>query len=577
MQESVLSGDTSASWGSSLLPLRSRDNSPRTGSTRPHYDGKAWQELSHQTTNTYQMHDWPDVRRHTHHSSTRASSNGMLRKISTADEAWQHDSSHSTHDLSVSSQQPHETRTAKQGCQHPQHVMPSEAGKGFHDKKLSIDSVIVSKQMLKALMKDLAKGFADIEQLRHDALTAHVLVTPSEQSTPQHAQHDGLSGKKMLGALMEDLAEGLADIAQLRHEVKTGYVQLTSCDQPSPWPSQHDKPSTPHLRSSETGPHRQQQSQTSHPLGVHASLASKRHARDTDRSRDVYTERCQKASSKGKKAEATRSKAGDGSASKQYEHTYAQPTGHPMVTWRTSLRFKKPLQSQRASQPVPHAHRKTDKGSSTNAGIAVASHGRRRKADMHPDVQPGQQACSVLGTAEHKLPDAGKHEDHSFKHERGDQGPGRKQLQQVEFREPQQPKLRAAGLSQEQQHGAPESSPAPCEPLKQRYLPVYSVFDEGDAAAAWDTGDHAMQWNASHDSPQGIYCASGTAASHGQTAHEQHRHSRPLHENSTAGNPNQRLHIDVDVASPEAQATKGLHVKEDHLRAALSAFARRVS
>lgn len=285
----------------------------------------------------------------------------MLRKSSTADEAWQHDSSHLTHDLSVSSQQPHETRTAKQGCQHPQHVMPSEAGRGFHDKKLSIDSVIVSKQMLKALRKDLAKGFADIEQLRHDVLTAHVLVTPSEQLILQHVQHDGLSGKKMLGALMEDLAEGLADIAQLRHEVMTGHVQLTSCDQPSLWPIQHDKPSTPHLRSSETGPHRQQQSQASHPQDVHASLASRRHAHDSNSGRDGYTERCQKVPSKGKRPEATRSKAGGGGTSKQYEHTYAQLTGHPMMTWRTSLRSEKPLQSQRDSQPVPHAHRNTNK------------------------------------------------------------------------------------------------------------------------------------------------------------------------------------------------------------------------
>ncbi len=151
-----------------------------------------------------------------------------------------------------------------------------------------------------------------------------------------------------------------------------------------------------------------------------------------------------------------------------------------MTLWRGALRSESPLGSQpQKTRPVPHARDVVKHGSTLQASRADASESRKGRKALEADAHTSQEERADI--AQKVLPHFRGVEGQSSKQQHGDEQPAREQLYKT--RTPLQgitnsSTAHAAPLPEKEEHPTPALSPSLCQHLKQRYLPVYSVFDE---------------------------------------------------------------------------------------------------
>ncbi len=125
-----------------------------------------------------------------HHPGQRDTCTSRLGKSAHAKDACEHGLLPLTgHDHASTSQRPGKG-TIKGGCRASmQHL---EASKGSHGGSLSDSHAIISKEILRDLMADLAQGLADIARLRQEAMSARAPLAPCKTPPTLEIQYEGL-------------------------------------------------------------------------------------------------------------------------------------------------------------------------------------------------------------------------------------------------------------------------------------------------------------------------------------------------------------------------------------------------
>ena len=377
--------------------------------------------------------------------------------------------------------------------------------------------------------------------------------------------------RSTLGAVMRDLAKGLADIRELRCTAEKAGLpsdQAASplCDRPT---SPHDQPPGSQAPAREGS--RRAQLSASRPGSAQpeAGLQASQHS----------------AGSRGSRtAEHGSHKAGQRLGAspmgrKKGDHLLhvQQPTGHPMVRWRTSLRSterpcrthvpstRKIPEPRSAGGPrTPASHKNSSKdlpcSGDPSAGVSQQSAVPQRcRAQPVVHRRPGESSghgVAVLHARPRTGIEGSHRQERHLEHKQGGTA------------------LPIAGLIAEQQ---------PCqEHLRQRYLPVYSVF--GEKASAADCPDEllcaclARQCTPkAADTPEAS--AAVEAAQQWQIGNEISLHASSASTHADQARKVQRLHVDnkCSRAQPEHTKSELPSVQEDILRAALQSFAMRTA
>lgn len=283
------------------------------------------------------------------------------------------------------------------------------------------------------------------------------------------------------------------------------------------------------------------------------------------------------------------SKAGQGHAGKPKMNNSAQPTGHPMTRWRGSLRSETPLQGKKASGAAPKFQKPAQQASAV--GATSASDCAGKSSDMPPHAVLSPDKPSQFAAADRRSQHEGSIKDDGSGHGHHDvaQPPEDKALHQQGCLTSQQSgaalaTAEAAAEQKEAQHETPAASPVPCQHLKQRYLPVYSMFD-GDVTAADDMGDLCWEQIArqlkAEDAERPPESAPATAAAGASRQHAPRSSaSWPTAAQNDTGDRSDGLQAASKCSTPgtAAVASGACHMKveEDSLRAAMQKFAIRV-
>ena len=466
------------------------------------------------------------------HPSQGPTSSSRLGKCSLPGDAWQHNTLLPAGNSYPSSIEQSEQGPIDEGSRRTlQHELHVGAGRSFTDRRLSDDHVIVRKKILRQLMADLAQGLADIAQLRREAVTARAPPAP--------------------------------------------------CSQPLLLGSQQAGPSPTHPRTPDTDLPPQCRGQRLQPQDMQTSRPPLRpdHG-DASRRIDRFKQQHRK---EGGGVEALKSLPlpkvpQRGESPPRY--SYVQPTGHSIVMWQSGLRSGRPPGSRRASRPMPHAHdmgRHKSSPDACSAGVLISKTSEKRgDTDAHTSHEDGTAA------AQQSQPLSKGAEDHSSERLQCGQQPRTDMLHLTESQEslqasPESRTAQAAQLPGDKEHGTPTLSPSQCQHLRQRYLPVYSMFDRRGHLACDVGGQQCFaQWEACNE-PHLMPDAPDILGGPSRHDHSQDLHGRRLHDSIPESNPMQSQQTDADSASPGAQSTQHHSTEEDNLRAVLQAFTMRVS
>ena len=526
MQEGSLpSCSTSTSLGPPLSPLTARNGPPSTTYAGLPLQEVAWQGMRPESLKSADICARLVAFRHAPHPGqpdTRSVGQGKSRQ---AGAARQHAKVHVGGMSSAGSQQRDRGSATDTTCLDSQNQLPAEPGESLRGSRPPDSHVLMSKKVLRGLLADLAQGLTDIAQLRQDAMTLRAPLAKSQQPSLQ----------------------------------------------PSLIDSQHDKLPPSHPRTPATSPPEQR---CSHTKDTQAPLRPLQHDHSSTSSR-VGSQRRNRRSQPSQTAALPQNQR---CATSPHMYSYAQPTGHPMVLWQGGLRCGRPLGIQRTSGSMPDAHDAGKRGSMLPACSAGALDHKidrkKRRASAHTCQR------DRVATVQQTLPGPGSAEVHDSERSHYDQQPKTEQLHRASAQVPLHAsaclsRAQAAPQPQEEQQADPASNSSPCQHLKQRYLPVYSVFDDrGSTEGGVGGWQHDAQWNASQELPADVSDSYNSAP---QCAHPQDAQGRPLHRRGDASDPTQESQENADLATAKAQAPKQHDVEEDVLRAALHAFAEKVS
>ena len=164
----------------------------------------------------------------------------------------------------------------------------------------------------------------------------------------------------------------------------------------------------------------------------------------------------------------------------------APPTGHPMVRWQTSLRATEPPCCNHAScpwkSPKPHSEGPSTPALQKKKSRDLSCSGKASTGVTQDLAAPQRRRAlpSVRRMAEESS-DPGDAQLHAQLHT--ESKGSHQQETHLDHKQVGTPLL-AAALIAEQQGLVPASRAQPCQQhLRQRYLPVYSVFDEKESTA----------------------------------------------------------------------------------------------
>ena len=303
-------------------------------------------------------------------------------------------------------------------------------------------------------------------RLRHDTELSEVAVTLSRST---------------LRAVMRALAKGLADIQELRRTAEKAGASSDQVSSPL-----CDRSASPHQqRSDAQTPGREDSRCGQLSASRHGSAQQGNGLQDPQRS----------ASSKGSgTVEHNSQKGGQRLSAPPMSHKmgshlpHAQPTGHPMVRWRTSLRSSEPSNCTHVSSTQKAAKPHSAGGPSTPASQ------RHKHRDLPCSGKPSSTGVTQQAAAPQRcraLPNeckmAGESSAHGVAVQRARSCTGTPGSHQEETHQDHERASTAplqSDVIAEQQDLLPPSSLQPCQQhLRQRYLPVYSVFDEKASAS----------------------------------------------------------------------------------------------
>ena len=284
--------------------------------------------------------------------------------------------------------------------------------------------------------------------------------------------------RSTLRAVMRDLAKGLADIQELRRTAEK--TILLSNQPPSPQcnrPSPHDEPPGTQTSAREDG-QRAQLSTTRQ--GSARRKISPQVNQHSAGSKEFYT------------AKHSRQKATQKLGAEPIGHRkggnlpHAPPTGHPMVRWQTSLRATEPPCCNHAScpwkSPKPHSEGPSTPALQKKKSRDLSCSGKASTGVTQDLAAPQRRRAlpSVRRMAEESS-DPGDAQLHAQLHT--ESKGSHQQETHLDHKQVGTPLL-AAALIAEQQGLVPASRAQPSQQhLRQRYLPVYSVFDEKESTA----------------------------------------------------------------------------------------------
>ena len=396
---------------------------------------------------------------------------------------------------------------------------------------------------------------------RHDAVLSQAAVTVSRNT---------------LRAVMRDLAKGLSDIRELRCTAEQ--AGLLSDQPPSPL---CDRAVSPH----DDHPYAQTPAREDSQRG---QLSTSRHGSPQ---RESGLQGCQQsAGSKGSRTAEHGSQkacqrlvADPVSHKKESYRPCAQPTGHPMVRWRTSLRSSEPSSCTHVSSTQNAVKPHSARGPSTVLSVTSAQRdkGRNLPCSGKPSTGVSQQLaapqrCRALPNERRMAGESSAH-GVAVQHARSCTGkPGSHQQETHQDHKQASTAPREAG----QQDLMPPSSPQQCQQhLRQRYLPVYSVFDDKASAA-----DGAKELLCAHlteqctPKPADALEAAVEAAQQQQVGNEK---SLPALASTHAREAGEVQQLCVDdkcrLVQSERTGSEIVGIQEDILRAALHDFAIRIA
>ena len=389
---------------------------------------------------------------------------------------------------------------------------------------------------------------------RHDAELSKVAVTISRST---------------LRAVMRALAKGLADIRELRRAAKkagllSDLLPPSLCDRPA---SSHDE--RPGTQTPATEAYQLRRLSASRPHG------SAQQGTGLQGSQHSAGSRGSRTAEHGSRSQ--RPVAWPVGHTKKSHLPQVQPTGHPMVRWWTSLRSpeppccthvssaRKPPKLPSASGPsMPASQRDKSKdlpcSSKSCTGVTPQSAEPERRRTLPNERRVAEESCGHGVALQHaRLHAQDTHLDH--KHA---------STARLE-----------AGVMAEQQGLIPPSSPQPCQQhLRQRYLPVYSVFDDNTI-----TADGAEELLCAHLTEQCTPKAADTAEAAVDAAQQRQignmtslqASSASTHADEACKVQRPDVHGECNLGQSEHTAVELPGVQEDILRAALQDFAMRVA
>ena len=408
-----------------------------------------------------------------------------------------------------------------------QHSAGLAHGRHRHDTQLSEVAVTLSRRTLKAVMRDLAKGLADIRELRRTAEKAGLFPdkSPSPQGDRSASPHHQRTGAQSPGR--EDNRRGqLSASGQYSAQQETGLQDSQrSARSKGSGTAEHD---------SQKGGQRLSADPVSHRIESHLP--------------------------------------------------HAQPTGHPMVRWRTSLRSSEPPCCTRVSStrkpPKPHCA----EGASTPA--LQKKKGRERPCIGKPIIGVTQQSaaldrCRALPNERRTAEESSGHGVAVQRARLRTRSDGINQQETHLDHKRASTALLAADLMAEQQGLMPPSSPQPCQQHhRQRYLPVYSVFDD-KGSAAYNAEELLCAHLTRQSTPKAADApdAAVEAAQQRRTGNKKclHTSSASTHAGEACKVQCPHVHNECNLEQPERTAVELPGVQDDILRAALQDFAMRVA
>ena len=527
MQASFSSDSRSASLDSRLSPLPARGVSTPPHIASLHLASEAWQQMRPQSPNSAETCSRPDTAQHANLFGRRTACASRPGKCALAEDAGEHATPCLTGKAHASSSGRSKGPIKGGSCKGMDHF---EADMGLLGGPLSDSHVIMSKEILRDLMADLAQGLADITKLKQEATSARAPLAPCKKPSTLKPHPDRLPASS---------------------------------------------PMTP-----DNDPPQQCSSQGLQKAGTQASQPPLQPGHARANSRDGHSRRGQQRPGRAQTWQSATSSKPEAQQPNRgpQEHSYAQPTGHPMILWQGALRSERPLGSRpQRTCPVPHAVHVGKHGTGLHTSRAGALESKESTKTQEDDVHLSQTKSAH--TAQHAPPQSSGAEDRNSEQQRDAEQPATEQPHEVctalqAELVAKSSTAQAAPWPGKEEHTNPAMSPSLCHHLKQRYLPVYSVFDErGNLACDVVGQDNATCSLGSHEATLNGLTSPCSARQHAQP---QDNHGQPSYGSSAAGKPTQSVHIDADSAGPEVQALKHQHAGEDKLRAALHAFAAKV-
>ncbi len=345
-----------------------------------------------------------------------------------------------------------------------------------------------------------------------------------------------IMSKRILRDLMADLAQGVADIAQLRQEATSAQAPPAPCNTQI-LEAHHDRLLAPQCSSQEAGipqPHLQHDNARASNRGGHSRPGQQK----PDRAQTWQPATCSKPQAQQP-------------ARGPQEYTYAQPTGHPMTLWRGALHSERPLGGRpQRNRPVLHAGDVGKQGAFLQTSRAGASETRESRKTLENDVHTCKE--NRADAAQQILPQSKGTEGQTSQQQQGDEQPTMQHLHKAStplHGGADASTAHAAPLPGKEECTTPALSPSLCQHLKQRYLPVYSVFDDrGEITCDLGGQDDTTCSFGSHKATLNGPRSPRSARQH---AHANDTHCKPLYACGAAGSPIQSIHLNADTASPE--------------------------
>lgn len=597
-QEGAQSVDSHGSWGYTSPPFHRRTEPHCASSPSIRSAGEAFQQTCHEG---HFAAAWAQLGRRTHHSSGQAidvkalHEHGALlaphREDGGSSSSYkprvggplkccccpcaQHGDCHNPNTGSCAADVEFGPRQLCSMHQPSREALPKESQPAQEDaipeKRQPERRVIVSRAMLEATLQGLAKGLAEIDKLRQEALKLQTSSRQPDNPVPTIVQQgappgEGLS-KGMLEATLESLTRGLAEIDKLRQEVVKLCVSSGSPDSHLCTPFQQRASPPVAMQQSDHTTEQQGQSEGKQPSDLHPPPPRLQHARvfNLEQASQRVTGKPSCRASKKQSSETPKA----GREEKAGTYAYAQPTGHPVFNWRTSLRAEKPPMGS----GTPQRARKGAQQDMSTSGVRTPA----RKEHCRAQASANKLSAAQSPAAEQPPPqDSGapQHRDKAGHEQMRQQQEKMQQQQQQGKRDPLPactPFADAQAMSGQGdvEQATSRSATLSCKHLKGRYLPLYSVFDE-DGVIAEDALAGEL-WEQCHTLPM-VHHVPGDAD--GARQHVRQDHNEYLH----AEDEHRADSLHRNATSPEVPVKAGqLQVQEDALRAATQSFAMRVS